>query len=87
MKFSQIEKQFKEKGFGVDSIDFDLKAIESRRCPKCNRFLVYRAFSNPAAYVAFGVCAACDYARRFFGNGDFGLPISGKKDSSAAAVK
>lgn len=63
--FEQIETGLK--GFWEDSLSLDKRLIERKICPKCKkRNLVYRGFSCPTAYKAFGICEPCEFAELFW---------------------
>jgi len=62
--FGQIQEGLK--GFWADSLSLDKRMIENNFCPKCRKNLVYKGFSNPTLYKAFGICEPCEFARLFW---------------------
>ncbi|MDB5478836.1 MAG: hypothetical protein JWM96_1331 [Alphaproteobacteria bacterium] len=66
-KLTEITAELTLKGYWDDSdLTIDRLLIENHKCPKCKCRLVYKGFSNPVEYIAFGVCRSCDYARKFW---------------------
>jgi hypothetical protein len=72
-------------GYWPDSLDLDRRMIENNNCPECGRKLVYKGFSNPERYKAFGICEPCEYARHFWT--EPAVFVSGKKRFSKAGAE
>lgn len=53
-------------GYWADFLSIDRTIIENQFCPKCGTNLVYKGFSKPEHYKAFGICSRCDFAKLFW---------------------
>lgn len=67
-KFSELKLELQAKGFLPDSIAFERRVIENRRCRRCHRFFTYKGFADAAGSIALAVCEPCDFAEKFFVN-------------------
>lgn len=67
-KFSELKVKLAADGFLPDSIAFERRVIENRRCRRCHRFFTYKGFADAVDSIALAVCEPCDYAERFFVN-------------------